>query len=207
MFFYALFGVSLIWKRSIALPGLSLVLLGLYLIGQVFDPVFAPASFWTDPLILEFMVGMLIAEVYRRGVHLPVWISAGIVVLAVLGLWLGRGSMPPTRYRVFSWGLPAAALVASCVLTKRRAPRWLATPINLLGNASYALYLIHPLIGGLVISHWSQGLNTLPTLGVVTGAAVVAQLLSIAIFVLLEKPCTQALLSLGRSPRLAEGKA
>ncbi len=62
----------------------------------------------------------------------------GIAALAAIGV-------DDTQRRAFSYGLPAACLVASAAL----GPAWsggsaLSRAALLLGDASYALYLVHP---------------------------------------------------------------
>ena len=98
-------------------------------------------------------------------------------------------------WRVFWWGLPSAALVAACVLS---SAQWQPGPVGrffgLLGDASYSLYLVHPLVFPLVrwtIVRWID-FSAMPWLYAATlfVAAIVA---SVACYFFFERPITRAL--------------
>jgi peptidoglycan/LPS O-acetylase OafA/YrhL len=140
MFFYAVFAMW-IWqprRRAVALISL---LLGAAIAVHGLVPEQATALvFWTNPIVAEFLFGMAIAAATSADFTLPAPARIGLVAggLAVLitGYVCGiSGSEPITA------GLPMAMIVAGAVLGKQvRVPRTLL----LLGDASYALYLVHP---------------------------------------------------------------
>ncbi len=128
------------------------MLLGGVLLGQLVTMPFAALSLWTNPLVLEFLIGAAIALVFQRGVVLPAWVRAGLILSAVgmLSLYGDPIASPIPQFapwRWVQWGIPAAAIVAGSVLGSQR---WLQGRFgriaSLLGDASYSLYLLHILV-------------------------------------------------------------
>jgi peptidoglycan/LPS O-acetylase OafA/YrhL len=152
-----------------------------------------PFQFWANPIILEFCYGMLIALIYREGVRLPPVAAWLLGAAAVAGF--AAALTPDSEWRVLFWGLPGAALVASCALAERT---WHPGPVGrffgLLGDASYSLYLVHPLTFPLV--RWTVGrwfdFSQVPWVyaGIAYLAAIVASILCYLVF---ERPITRAL--------------
>jgi peptidoglycan/LPS O-acetylase OafA/YrhL len=145
MFFYAVFAAALLLPRRVAVPGI-LVLYAAMATASWNYPLPEPVNYWCSPIILEFGYGMLIAFAYREGVRLP---RAGVWALLAVALagyaWsIEVGFLP--RWRFAEWGLPGAALVAAFALAKD-APRSgpVARAFAFLGDASYSLYLVHPI--------------------------------------------------------------
>ncbi len=88
----------------------------------------------------EFLLGMAIAAIAAAGFTLPGWARVGLVLSALIllmtGHLLGIAASPPVMT-----GMPMAMLVAAAVLGQVvRVPRSLLV----LGDASFALYLVHP---------------------------------------------------------------
>src|SRR5262249_35269174 len=147
---------------------LCAVLASIAILGYWVSPSLAPLMFWSDPIILEFLAGMLIAVAYRHGIFIPIMLRICLIIVAIFTIWSVPEFMPPSGYRFLAWGVPAAVVVACGVLGRRSVPvRWLATPVKLLGDASYALYLIHPLTGSIVLILWPKGLYHYPMMPVI----------------------------------------
>ena len=117
MFFYAAFaGVIFLSRRRTVLTVIT-VFVAIVMAGQVFKPLPPTITFWSDPIILEFCFGMLIAAAYREGMRLPrvaaiALILAGALGYLASGLWSGYAGS-----RVIEWGMPATAIVAGSVLS------------------------------------------------------------------------------------------
>ena len=195
MFFYAVFAVAILLPRRLAVPAVTLVFIALVLLGRAVTlPL--PFSFWANSIIWEFCLGMLIAYAYREGVRLPPAAAWALGIAALAGY--AAAWNPPHDWggwRVFWWGLPSAALVAACVLS---SAEWQPGPVGrffgLLGDASYSLYLVHPLVFPLVrwtIVRWID-FSAVPWLYAATlfAAAIVA---SVACYLFFERPITRAL--------------
>ncbi len=141
MFFYVIFAVALVLPRRFAVAVVVGAIAFLALIGHFAAPS-GIVDFWTKPIILEFAFGCVLGLAYLEGLRLPRPLTAVLVMAAIVALVLGTSSSEMVR--PFVWGLSAAALVAAACLVKKP---WLlgdlAAPLRLLGDASYALYLVH----------------------------------------------------------------
>lgn len=157
MFFYALFAVLIVFPREKAVGLVAAVLAAGVTLGLFFKPDFVPFAFWSQPIVLEFALGMGIALLFRRGIELGAPLRLCLFALAVIFLcfdgmdaahkaveWI----TPNDLSRVLNWGLPAAILLAAAVLKpqKRQAEGAFANMAVMLGDASYALYLVHPFV-------------------------------------------------------------
>ena len=145
MFFYLVMTPFLLLPRFRAVAGSAVVLCLLVGFGQAVGFGTLPLRFWSDPIILEFVLGMGLALAVARGLALPGWARIALIALAVVWLHLLAGG--PIGGRVASFGLPGAMLVAAAV-SNRRADRVGGTARGLirLGDASYAMYLFHPFV-------------------------------------------------------------
>ncbi len=133
MLFYALLAASLPLARRLALPLLLAVLCALAVAGQLVAFAATPLAFWTDPIVLEFALGVVVAIAARRGVR------AGWRAVLAFAVCLLLANLLPDAPRFLVRGVPSALLVF-CALSWARLPAWLV----LAGDASYALYLVHP---------------------------------------------------------------
>jgi peptidoglycan/LPS O-acetylase OafA/YrhL len=193
MFFYALFALSLFWRRDLAVPALAAVLFGLAVAGRILHPTYVPLLVWSDPIILEFVFGMLIALGLRHGVRLPSTLCLWMLAVAAAALWLSTQQMPPSGARVVYWGVPAAMIVAATVLGERAEDCGpLASFATLLGDGSYSIYLVHSLVAGLILRNWQFGLNQNPMMAVLAIGLIVTIVLSIMMFQYFERPATRA---------------
>ncbi len=116
MFFYCVFSIALFLPRNIAVPAVGLALTSLVVLGQIAPISWAPISFWSDPIILEFVAGMTIALLHQQySVRLSTAVRLSLIVLGVALLWV---SAPPalSSNRWFVWGLPTAFIFAGTVL-------------------------------------------------------------------------------------------
>jgi peptidoglycan/LPS O-acetylase OafA/YrhL len=143
MFFYAVFALCLAARREVTVVRVGIALAVLAIVGGLWPALPGALAVWADPIVLEFVLGMMLALAYRRGVRVPVP-AAGPVLVAALALILtynewGTVLLP----RWLGFGLPAALVVAALALAERDvAIGW----IDQVGDASYALYLCHPMV-------------------------------------------------------------
>lgn len=197
MFFYTLFALALRWPRRRAVPGLMLALATLVVLGRSVAPLPAPLGFWTDPIILEFAYGLALGLVYAGGVRLRrlarLTLAAAALALLVI-VATGFEVTPSNRFVVY--GVPAALLVAAVAFGREReaADGLIARLGALLGDASYALYLIHPfVIRAALEAAWSSGVAAaLGPGGFIVLSLLASLLFSLLVYRLLERPTTQA---------------
>jgi exopolysaccharide production protein ExoZ len=194
MLFYVLFAATIYLPRKTAISCLCVLLGSLVLFGYWTSPKSAVLKIWSDPIVLEFAFGMLIATLYRQGTCLPAALRFCLVVTGAAAIWLSAPNSPPTGHRLLLWGIPAAAIVAAAVLGRRDPDTGpAASCINLIGGSSYCLYLIHPLVGGLVLRWWAAGLNRYPMTSVLAVAAIFALSASVVIYWFFESWSTKAI--------------
>ena len=153
-FFYGLFAVGLGFGRRGAVLWLALTLAPLVAVWALLPALPLPLRFWANPIVLEFLFGAGLALCRREGFRPGTALRLGFAVAGLIGLALaarllvGDGAADGFL-RPLLVGVPAALLVAAALGTERDAvqvARLLAPVRGLvrLGDASYALYLIHP---------------------------------------------------------------
>lgn len=155
MFFYFVFSIFVGFPRRIAVPGIVFCLSAGVACGVFFQPRATALAYWSDPIILEFACGMLIATLFHKQLRLRPAAAACLIVGAVIfivfdldGMSTGASDVDENGFRrLFGAGLPMAVLFAALVLADSKPPMrgWAARFLVRLGDASYALYLFHPL--------------------------------------------------------------
>lgn len=193
MFFYCLFAVAVMLPMRFAVAGLIALLILLAVGGAIVAPEAAALKFWTAPIILEFAFGMAIAALY-----LSRWRPGRGVGLALLGfglalfVWLNAsGDMPDIWARVGRIGIPMALVLAGSVLACPGSSP-LLQPLAGLGDASYALYLFHPMAVRALSVAWGRA--GLPAGWMFVVVALVASIaLAVALYRYFERPLTRAL--------------
>jgi exopolysaccharide production protein ExoZ len=157
-FFYFLFALAILTRardKVIFLLVLGTILIaGHYLLPVPDDRI----RFITNPMLLEFLLGMLIYRCYTLLTPTPTLAAsltiAGILLLVYHGFF-GKTYLGDPTYILdstlvlqrFLWlGVPAGLLLSGCVFLEKSGALsflWNNRVINRLGDASYALYLTH----------------------------------------------------------------
>ncbi|WP_174298550.1 acyltransferase family protein [Sphingomonas bacterium] len=163
------------------------------------------------PLLLEFAMGLIVFLLVGRTaatgrVSGAVGLAAaglGLVLLVVLPRLTGYD---PDDYqgigRVFTWGVPAAIVLAGLVIAEHAGWALRSRPVLLLGAASYSLYLLHPIALGQLLQLPAR---PAPVSWALCAAAVVAiAMLAVAFHLLVEAPIVRGLRALLRD-RLPAG--
>jgi peptidoglycan/LPS O-acetylase OafA/YrhL len=186
MFFYALFALAIVLPYRRAIATLAGAILALVALGSAF-PLPQPFAFWTSPILLEFVFGLALGHLRAQGVTIgrPVQLALVLAGLALLALDLTSPAGPVVVSRALAWGVPAACFVAAASLGREGpSPRNAATRFGVaLGDASYALYLLHPFaIRGVRSLAAATGLGAaLGPAGFILLALAVAILASLAV--------------------------
>jgi exopolysaccharide production protein ExoZ len=142
MLFYFFFAFALFLRTNVfKFVGVAMVLLS---IGAYFrTPAWPPIGFYLNSVVLEFYLGMLIAKACLQGIYFPkrfayLLIGGGIILLL----------LPP-----MDWGLPTflisgapAALIVWAAASLGELEGLIPRFVLYLGDASYAIYLIHPFV-------------------------------------------------------------
>jgi exopolysaccharide production protein ExoZ len=152
MFFYACFTGTLLWSayRSALILTAAFIASALLWKTQV---LVLPFSFWFRPIIIEFVFGIWLGIAYRRGLTLSPRICVAAILggVVIIGLSAAAGYYASPDYdiglRFIVWGIPSLLIVSGCALgpqpLKIGPILWV---LILLGNASYCIYLLHPLL-------------------------------------------------------------
>jgi len=149
MFFYLVFTIALLVRAKpiwFCAPVLSFCALG-----NIFRPdEWAPALVYLDPILLYFLVGMIVAQWVMDGSirRLLAWLSYVVVLWLVIPLADGGFSGGDAYFltRHISVAVLIIVVVAGESWISGRVPR----PFIYMGDASYSLYLFHPLIAPVV---------------------------------------------------------
>ena len=186
LWFYLLFALGIAARRVVAVPVLAIA--ALVTLGLVLKPHFAPLVVATNPLLIEFLLGLLIAlAVHRRPALLP-----GIV-LATLAVALGGATLGSSEIAIYAG---AAAIVSGALWLERRSPGKPVAVLRLLGDASYSIYLFHlPFL--VAFFRIASMLLDNPSAAAANAMAVAAIVAALAVGVLLhltvEKPALRIL--------------
>lgn len=149
MLFYALFAAGLVLPGRWTLPAVAAALAGLVAAQELLGlPL--PFGFWGQPIVLEFAAGMGIAVLRAKGLRLGAMarIALAIAGLAVL-VMAARADVGASPWSGPLWHGSAAALLvlaAGCGSPRERPAPGLVRGLATLGDASYALYLVHPFV-------------------------------------------------------------
>ncbi|MEQ1784101.1 MAG: acyltransferase [Hyphomonadaceae bacterium] len=184
MFFYAVLAVFLLAPRAVRFIGIAVVLTILVVVAAA-SPLPYFAEFYGNSIVLEFVLGIGLCWLYRKGMTVP-GVLAGIVVIASLVV-LNVLEAYPDLPRVVSRGLPCALIVSSIVLWRRGEHALGVKPLPELGNASYALYLSHPFVVNVVLLVWMKLQLGMPEVFAVT-ATLASILFSVLFYRLVETP-------------------
>jgi exopolysaccharide production protein ExoZ len=197
MFFYALCVLALLAPVAHRLKLLGVFLLALVALGFALPQSNDFVRVYTNPLLLEFGAGLVLAVLWRSNLLPPTWPAALGLCAGFFGFAAEQvGWMPQSGIRVFDWGLPALLVVAGALGLESagKVSHWRFG--LLLGDASYSLYLTH----GFVVSAVAWELSAAPLwlrAGLILASAC---LLGVASYTFFERPMTRLLNA--RSPAL-----
>lgn len=189
MLFYAIFTVALLFRRRTGLVIIAGTIVLLIAAAQILPPEITAIRFWGDPIVGEFLFGIALGLAFNRGVRFSR--SAGAMLIAagfLLAVGLFQADAYLTVWRLVTGGFPAALIVAGTALQRPRgtAPGPVGRWLILGGDASYALYLSHPLavkpaaiVLGHVLDHgWGVALFfVVPVAAALVGSLIVHQLI------------------------------
>ena len=136
MFFYLVFFFGLMAKRALLVS--SLAILSMVFLGIIIEPQSAIMKEYTNPIMLEFLCGVWVAYAYLNG-----FLNKNLSVLVLIG-FLGLFLLPfATEEDLVVAGRIACStmIIAGAASLGERTPH--NKLLNLLGDASYSIYLTH----------------------------------------------------------------
>jgi peptidoglycan/LPS O-acetylase OafA/YrhL len=123
------------------------------------------------------------------------WVSSAIAILGfAAALWIRGGYIFPAIWRSVGFGIPALLLVSGAVLrVSTQNPRLITRFLARIGDASYAIYLLHPQLGFAIIT-WNLRTHNLIVNFVIAFAILVP--FSLMIHVWFERPAQRLITAL-----------
>ncbi len=186
MFFYLLVGLMLLCPRRTGV----LLLAGLMLLLAASHPAVpgddARLMTYTNPLILEFLAGIGLAELWLRRTLPGPWIAGPMIALGAGALFLPLMHGPQDTGRFLFWGLPSLMIVGGAVSLEARGYVGRVLPLMLLGDASFSIYLFHPFILKTVMTLFQHQ----PTVVRSSAVMLVAAAVGVVAYRYLERPMT-----------------
>jgi len=157
-FFYLVFALLIIARSKVKPAMLVLLMVLLVLAGRLIRPEDYRLVFITNPLILEFLLGVVIYWVYMR-IKVPVAVAWLLTLMGigayVYEIYFGFGDISEVGNiitaklsieRFIWWGIPSALLVSGCIFLEKNGVLlrlWSNRLSKLTGDASYSIYLTH----------------------------------------------------------------
>jgi exopolysaccharide production protein ExoZ len=191
MFFYFVFGLCLfVPHRAMRLAALVAVLVLLVFIGLLVQPRDAIGITYTNPILLEFAAGAVLARVTRHLHDAASGIGWALISGAIIWLVIAY-SLEKLPDPIYAHAVPAAAMLAGALVLEplaRRRPIFLGV---FFGDASYSLYLSHPFVQRVwyFVLEKALGSTSVAVAAIFSVSAVIVGLAGgAACYLLVEKP-------------------
>lgn len=212
MLFYGIFAAVMTISarsqaRAVIVIALLLTLIGL---GQIVVTTNAILLTYTNPLLLEFVFGIVIGEIFlKSNVGLTKWacsislVACGAIVLFEIG--------DANLWRSLTVGTICATLVLLFLALEQDGVRFASLILVRIGDASYAIYLTHFAAVAtlrMALEHFSiTNLGSASASGIIFLAIFLSCLLGLTVFVFLERPMNGYLRQLGDSNKASRNVA
>jgi exopolysaccharide production protein ExoZ len=163
--------------------------------------------FLTNPIMLEFVLGVIICQLFLKCKKIPVYIGVGClgaglisyILLIIFGfgnvsyhISVIVGKVSATRFLI--WGIPSSLIVAGCLFLDKngRLNRLFNNKLAMLiGDASYSIYLLNLTIFNFLIIVYIKTGFFLPADAMIWIQMLFAVVISIGFYRLVEKPLIQ----------------
>jgi peptidoglycan/LPS O-acetylase OafA/YrhL len=206
--FYLSYSVALCFSRTRGLAGLALIFLLATTFGRFLPASWVALRFWTDPIILEFLLGAGLGVAYLRGVRLGAAARTALIILGV-GLSISLTKLGLTNHvdRDLWGGAPAFLIAAGAILGHPGGADGRLSPFTrllvLCGDASYALYLSHMFSVRALTTVWSK-LHWHAPIAYLACGLVLSTAVAVGVYLWIERPVLGLLKSVVRpKPGLA----
>ena len=138
MFFYLIFAFSLFLSAQRQLSFIFVIMMSLIFLGLV-ENSNGLIGFYSDPILLEFCVGVILGKAYVSGNIQTSRVAVFALFFAFLFFLM---TCEFDWHRVIYSGIPASIVVFSALSLPSFTGR-LNSALNLIGDASYSIYLSH----------------------------------------------------------------
>jgi peptidoglycan/LPS O-acetylase OafA/YrhL len=201
MFFYLLFTISLA-LRIRPLLFLSIILIPISILSIYKTASWPAIGFYADPIVLNFLYGMIVAKLIIYGKKLPQKLALPLILICLIFIFLPRAdslSFLPNDFVTIS--ITTFLIIYGAASIENQWSEKIPKALIYLGGASYSLYLVHPSVAPfaptllkLIHLKW----DILSVVLAVTGALIVGTLF----YKLCESPITKYISKLARKHNL-----
>ncbi|NKL87859.1 acyltransferase family protein [Rhizobium leguminosarum] len=140
MFFYFVFALLLPLQEVRRIPAMFAVF-AVVLVACQLLPETTVTRFYREPIMLEFLAGVVLGWLYGQKVLLPNRWAWAALAIGFAFLIINEALMPPES-RFYAWGIPAIFIVYGAIsIDFSRLP--LIGWLNYLGDCSYSIYITH----------------------------------------------------------------
>lgn len=191
MFFYAVFAMCLFLR--IDAVKFCAGLFGVLALASIFKTDSWPTAlyFYSDPIVLDFLWGMLAAKLIQQRIYMPKTVAMVAVALSLVYLFM--------LWRILDWpggkmlcGIASLLLVYGCASLERQINIRVPQVLIFWGAASYAIYLFHPLASPAAPEVLKRIGLISPSLSVLL-SVLIAIVVGSIVYALMENPTTMAL--------------
>ena len=200
MYFYLTVALLMALTRDVW-RNIVLMFSALAIVGRIpgVEAALGNYAFFADPMILEFVLGVIVGSVFVNGrVGWPIPIAAACAIAALL--------VTDPASRVIVSGIPSALLVAAAAFVSRKRidPSWPELALARLGDASYSIYLAQVQTVSLASTAIAGLIPAIPPLLLVIVTTGIVVALGLLLNILVERPLLGLSRRLGgaRPPRV-----
>lgn len=146
MFFYLIYAMALLFPKRIGLTLLAASFAALVAMADLMPQQMQILKFFGQPIIFEFLFGIVCAMVLERGIRISLPAGLFLVFAGLAGAVMMKSfGIGQYTSRAITGGLPATLIFLGFALVKSNYEEWrFSRALSLGGDASYALYLSHP---------------------------------------------------------------
>lgn len=202
MYFYLLLTPLILLPLDKRIASVALLLgAGLLLgwSGLIGDP--AATGFLGDPIVLEFVMGMVAARLHLGGARIarPGLVSVvGLIILVLIAA---------PSHRFVSAGIPAMIVVLAAASVETICTPVVSSVLRSIGDSSYSLYLSHLFVIGMInvfwwaVVPWPPAENAALAVAYVSASVIGSVIAGVVIFQLIERPIARTLKGRSRVQR------
>jgi exopolysaccharide production protein ExoZ len=161
---------------------IPLLAFGALMVGALFTHS-ALLHFLGNPIALEFLLGVIVARLPRRMTYAAMGL-AGMALLAFTAPTTGsaRETLADPWFalaRVGQWGIPAAMILWGALSLEPVFASARFDALVLAGDASYSIYLVHPLVAYGLVAPWPVKLAAAILVGIALHLTVERRLMTL----------------------------
>ena len=201
IYFYFLFSLSILFAQRFRLFFILIIFCATSTIGFFEFSSDNPLLItYTNPIVFEFLLGMLIAHIYSSKYSISSSVSALFVIGGFTALYIFsrlhyvNGHLSESR--LLAYGIPSFFIVLGSISLEKNGstlvPNWLVQ----LGNSSYSLYITHTSFSFHILIRLlfeTPIRSALPTNLIAITLTILSIIIAHIIYVLIEKPTTARL--------------